>query len=403
MNDPQSSLLDDLKVVELSHVMAAPTCGMMLADMGADVIKVERLPAGDDLRRSAPHIDGYSVPYAMMNRNKRSLAVNLKSAAGRGALRDLIMSADIFIENYRPGAMAHFGIAYDDLKEAHPGLIYLSLSGFGATGPYAERGGFDLVAQGMSGLMSITGEGPGRPPVKVGAPATDISAGILAAMGILAAVNQRHRTGRGQFVDTSLFEAGIMLTYWQSAIYFGSGEVPGAMGSAHPLMAPYQAFETADGWINVGAANQANWEKLTECLEAPELALDPRFADGNDRRANLAPLVEILSRHFRRLGSDDWLARLEEFGIPAGPVLDVKQVSEDPQTQARDMVREIGGGGHPPIRVLGHPVKFSESSTAIRRPAPRLGQHSREVLAEIGYDDARISALAAAADITIAD
>ncbi len=392
-------LLDDLKVVEMSHVMAAPTCGLMLADMGADVIKVERMSSQDDVRNNAPFNDGYSVPFAMMNRNKRSFVVNTRSDAGRAALKDLIASADIFIENYRLGAMAHFGVDYGTMKTVNPKLIYCSLSGFGATGPYANRGGFDLVAQGMSGLMSITGEGPGRPPVKVGSPATDITAGILSAMSILAAVHQRARTGEGQFVDTSLFEAGITLTYWQSAIFFGSGEIPGAMGSAHPLMAPYQAFETADGWINVGAANQSNWRKLTECLEAPELADDARFKDGNDRMKNLAVLVEILTEHFRRRGNEEWLARLEEFGIPAGPVLDVKQVSEDPQTQAREMIREIGGDGHPPTRVLGHPVKFSAADTKIRRAAPRPGQHSAEVLTEIGYSAGQIEALTANGDV----
>ncbi len=397
------SLLAGLKVVEMSHVMAAPTCGLMLADMGAEVIKVERMPAGDDLRRSAPLNDGYSVPFAMMNRNKRSFAVNTKGEEGRAALKDLIAKADIFIENYRPGAMAHFGVDYDTMKAINPRLIYCSLSGFGATGPYSSRGGFDLVAQGMSGLMSITGEGPGRPPVKVGSPATDISAGILAAMGILAAVNQRHNDGEGQFVDTSLFEAGIMLTYWQSAIFFGSGEIPGAMGSAHPLMAPYQAFQTADGWVNVGAANQANWLKLTKCLDAEELADDPRFKDGNDRMASLTALVDVLTAKFMVRGNDEWLARLEEFGIPAGPVLDVKQVSEDPQTIAREMVREVSGDRQPMTRVLGHPVKFSASSTEISCPAPRFGQHSREILAEIGYETAQIDKLIEAENIHAED
>lgn len=402
MSDAKPSLLADLKVVEMSHVMAAPTCGLMLADMGANVIKVERTPAGDDVRRNAPFNGDYSVPFAMMNRNKRSFAVNMKQAEGRAALKDLIASADIFIENYRPGAMAHYGIDYDTMKAINPRLIYCSLTGFGSTGPYTSRGGFDLVAQGMSGLMSITGEGPGRPPVKVGSPVTDISAGILAAMGILAAVNQRHQTGEGQFVDTSLFEAGIMLTYWQSAIFFGSGNVPGAMGSAHPLMAPYQAFETANGWINVGAANQANWEKLTKCLNAEELANDPRFVSGNDRMAHLDALVEMLTAHFKTRGNDEWLQILEDHGIPAGPVLDVKQMSEDPQTIAREMVREVSGDGHPPTNVLGHPVKFSASTTAIQRPAPRLGQHSREILNEIDYDKEQIAMLAKAGHI-IAD
>ena len=238
-------LLAGIRVIEFSHVMAAPTCGMMLADMGADVIKVERLPGGDSVRGSAPFTDDVSAPFTMMNRNKRGLALDLRSEDGKAVFQRLIEGADVFIENYRMGAADHYGVGYTEMQAANPRLVYCSVSGFGRTGPYAERGGFDLVAQGMSGLMSITGEGPGRPPVKVGAPVTDITAGILAAMGILGAIIKRGQTRRGQLVDTSLFEAGITHTYWQSAIFMASGVLPEAMGSAHPLMAPYQAFETA--------------------------------------------------------------------------------------------------------------------------------------------------------------
>ena len=259
-------MLDGLRVIELSHVMAAPTCGLMLSDMGADVIKVERLPGGDDIRNLAPFVDGVSNPFAMMNRNKRGIALNLRTDGGKSVLKKLILDADVFIENYRAGVMEHYGVGHDQVKDGNSKLIYCSVSGYGRTGPLADKGGFDLVAQGMSGLMSITGEGAGRPPVKVGAPVTDITAGTLAAMGILGALVSRGRTGKGQYLDTSLFEAGIMHTYWQSSIYFGSGEVPEAMGSAHPLMAPYQAFQTLDGWINVGSANQGLWEKLVVLL-----------------------------------------------------------------------------------------------------------------------------------------
>jgi crotonobetainyl-CoA:carnitine CoA-transferase CaiB-like acyl-CoA transferase len=385
MTKDSKGLLAGLRVIELSHVMAAPTCGMMLADMGADVIKVERFPGGDGVRRNAPHIDGYSAPFTMMNRNKRGVAINTKTPEGLAALRQMIGSADIFIENYRPGAMEHYGIGYDDLKADFPTLVYCSLSGFGKGGPLGHQGGFDLVAQGMSGLMSFTGEGAGRPPVKVGSPVTDITAGILAAMSILGAIVQRGRTGQGQMVDTSLFEAGIALSYWQSAIHLASGEIPCAMGSAHPLMAPYQAFQTSDGWINVGAASQATWEGLVKCLDDPALGEDPRFVDNLGRMEHLDELVADLNERFVLKTTDDWLTVLEEFDVPAGPVLNVQQMAQHPQTIARDMIRDVPGGDRPDMKAIGHPVKFSDADTVITRPAPRLGEHTRDVLLESGY------------------
>src|SRR5690348_13401642 len=260
--------------------MAGPACSMLLADMGADVIKVERIPDGDDSRRMVPPtVADQSAAFLIMNRNKRGIALDLRSEAGRNVLSCLLQRADVLIENFRRGAMDQMGFGYAAVHAMNPRLVYCSISGFGRTGPYADRGGFDLIAQGMSGLMSITGEGPGRPPVKVGAPVTDITAGVLACMGVLAALHRRNQTGQGQMVDTSLFEAGIMHTYWQSAICFATGTPPGPMGSAHPLNAPYQAFPTADGWITVGAANQANWQRLLRVLDAEALAEDPRFAD----------------------------------------------------------------------------------------------------------------------------
>ncbi len=376
-------LLDGIRVLEMSHVMAAPACGLMLADLGADVIKVERLPEGDGVRNSAPYVDGESAPFAMMNRNKRGLAIDTRDPKAMAMFKQLLMKADVFIENYRQGAMEHFGIGYEQIKNDCPRLIYTSITGYGRTGPYAERGGFDLVAQGMSGLMSITGEGPGRPPVKVGAPVTDITAGSLACMGVLGALYARSQTGKGQLVDTSLFEAGIMHTYWQSAIHMASGEIPGAMGSAHPLMAPYQAFKTKDGWINIGAANQGLWTKLAGLLGAAHLADDPRFKTGNDRIKNLGALVEAITPFFEKKTTQDWFDELDAVGIPAGPVLDIQQMTTDPQTLARGMVQDIGSSKGSSLRVIGHPVKYSEAPTSIRRGAPSCGEHSREILLEV--------------------
>jgi crotonobetainyl-CoA:carnitine CoA-transferase CaiB-like acyl-CoA transferase len=387
--------LDDLKVLDLSHIMAGPVCGLMLADLGADVIKVEKLPGGDDSRRTTPpEIDGQSAAFLMMNRNKRGIALDLKQAAGKGVLWRLIERADVLIENFRQGAMEKLGFGYEAVKARNPKMIYCSVSGFGRTGPYADRGGFDLVAQGMSGLMSITGEAPGRPPVKVGAPVTDITAGILAAMGVLAALFRRQQTGQGQMVDTSLFEAGITHTYWQSAIFLATGVSPGPMGSAHPLLAPYQAFQTRDGWLTVGAANQANWERLLAVLEAEALGQDLRFVDNAARMANLPLLVEELNQLFRRRTTADWLARLDASGVPAGPVLSIAAMQADPQTQARHMVTETAHTTLGPVKTIGIPVKFSDTPGTLRRGAPLLGEHSREILREHGYSDLEIEALA---------
>jgi len=383
--------LKGCRVVELAHIMAGPVCGLMLADMGAEVVKVEKL-AGDDTRRMLPpDVKGESAAFMMMNRNKRGIALDLKQDDGREALLRLLDRADVVIENYRKGTMEKLGLGYDTLKARNPGLIYCEISGFGRSGPYAERGGFDLIAQGMSGLMSITGEGPGRPPVKVGAPVTDITAGILAAMGVSAAYAHKLQTGEGQKVDTSLFEAGIVHSYWQSAIAFATGVSPGAMGSAHPLNAPYQAFRTADGWVNIGAANQKNWERLVEILGRPELGSDPRFVTNDRRMANRPALEAALNKVFETKATDAWLAILEEGGFPAGPVLSIGEMHEDPQALAREMIVATDHPVAGRVNTLGLPVKFSATPGGIARPAPVLGQHSREVLAELGFSEREIA------------
>ncbi|HEX6979183.1 MAG TPA: CaiB/BaiF CoA-transferase family protein [Alphaproteobacteria bacterium] len=380
--------LAGLKVVELAHIMAGPVCGLMLADLGADVVKVEKMPGGDDTRRMVPpKVDGESAAFLMMNRNKRGIAVNLKTPGGVEVLRRLLRDADVLIENHRRGTMERLGLGYEELSRTNPGLIYCAVSGFGRTGPYADRGGFDLIAQGMSGLMSITGEGPGRPPVKVGAPVTDITAGILAAMGVLAAYVHRLKTGQGQMVDTSLFEAGIVHTYWQSAICFATGISPGPLGSAHPLNAPYQAFPTADGWINVGAANQANWERFVDAVGAPELKADPRFKTNADRMANLSVLVDLLSVKLRTRTTAAWLSCLDAAGVPAGPVLSIAEMHADPQTRARDMVVTTRHSRLGDVKTIGAPVKFSATPGGVRRPAPVFGEHTEEVLRSLGYGD----------------
>ena len=389
--------LTGLKVIELAHIMAGPACGLMLADMGADVIKVEKVPGGDDSRRFLPpDIDGEAAAFMMMNRNKRGIAVNLKEPGGKKVIKRLFKTADVVIENYRIDTMDKLGLGYDDLIKENPGLIYCAISGFGRTGPYAERGGFDLIAQGMSGLMSITGEGPGRPPVKMGAPITDITAGILGAMAVSAAYAHKLKTGEGQKIDTSLFEAGIVHTYWQSAIGLATGVAPGPMGSAHPLNGPYQAFQTTDGWITLGAANQKNWLRMLDVLDAPEIADDPRFAENSDRMTFLKELEDLLGAIFAKHSTEDWLARLDAAGVPAGPVLNVNEMHKDPQTVARDMVVEVDHAQVGPVKTLGIPVKFSETPGQVTSSAPVYGQHTREVLSEYGFDEGEIDTLVSA-------
>jgi crotonobetainyl-CoA:carnitine CoA-transferase CaiB-like acyl-CoA transferase len=396
INGKKTGPLEGLKVIDLSHIMAGPACSMLLADMGADVIKVEKMPGGDDARRMVPPtIADESTAFLIMNRNKRGIALNLKTENGRGVLTRLLKDADVLIENYRRGTMEKMGFGYDVLRAMNPKLIYCSISGFGRTGPYADRGGFDLVAQGMSGLMSITGERPGCPPMKAGAPVTDITAGILACVGVLAALHARESSGQGQMVDTSLFEAGITLTYWHSAICFATGQSPGPMGTAHPLNAPYQAFPALDGWITVGAANQENWLRLLEALGAPELGNDPRFANNAERMRNLSALTAALTPLFQRRTVTEWLHRLEESGVPAGPVLDIAQMHADPQALAREMIVETTHPKAGPVKSIGLPIKFSETPGGVRSAAPVLGQHTQEVLREHGFSNAEIDQMAA--------
>jgi crotonobetainyl-CoA:carnitine CoA-transferase CaiB-like acyl-CoA transferase len=392
------SALSGVRVVELSHIMAGPVCGLLLGDLGADVIKVERLPNGDGTRGFVPpDVKGESAAFMMLNRGKRGVAVDLRSEEGRSVVRRLVKDADVIIENFRAGTMEKMGLGYDDLSAINEKLVYCQITGFGSTGPMSNRGGFDLIAQGYSGLMSVTGEGPGRAPVKVGAPVTDITAGILAALGVVSALFERERTGKGQHVDTSLFEAGITQTFWQSAIALASGVSPGPMGSAHPLAAPYQTFPTTDGWINVGASNEATWTRLTEALNAAELREDPRFSTNPDRMAQLDDLVRVLAPHFLERSTESWLERLQDAGVPAGPIASVGEMLENPQTKARGMVIDVEHSSLGLVRSLGFPVKMSGSGptedSEPLRGAPLLGEHTRQVLAEAGFTGMEVDRL----------
>ena len=387
--------LAGVRVLELTQVMAGPVCGLMLADLGADVVKIEKIPDGDDSRRyDRPSVNGESAAFLMMNRGKRGLALDLKHAAGRDALIRMARRADVLLENFRHGTLKRLGIGYERLRAENPALIYCAVSGWGASGPYAAKGGFDLIAQGASGLMAYTGE-PGREPVKVGSPVTDINAGILAALGIVSAYVHRLKTGEGQLIDTSLFEAGLQQSYWHAAVHFATGESPGPSGSAHVLSAPYQAFRTRDGWINIGGANQANWERIARVLGAPQWIDDARFRTNGERMRNLPALIAAMTERLAARSSAEWLQVLDAAGVPCGPIHSLAEALADPQALAREMVIAIDHPRAGRTRAVGMPVKFSVSGSGSRRPAPLFGEHTREVLREYGFAPAEIEALLA--------
>lgn len=385
--------LEGTVVLDATQVMAGPFCTLLLADMGADIIKVEKPRGGDDSRSMGPpFIRGESAAFLAVNRNKRSVVLNLKSEEGREVFRRLARRSDILVENFRPGTMEGLDLHYEAIQKINPTIIYCSVSGFGQTGPYRSRGGFDLVAQGMSGLISVTGH-PGSPPAKVGVPISDLNAGIFAAYGILAAYVHRLKTGVGQQVDTSLLEGAIAYTFWESSIYFATGEIPPPMGSAHRLNAPYQVFETKDGALSIGAANQSTWEKLCKVLDREDLARDPRFLTNADRVRHYRKLADILQPLFLQRKRGEWLELLEAAGVPAGPIYNMAQVYEDPHVRDRGMLVELDHPVAGKIKNIGIPVKLSVTPAQIRHPAPLLGQHTDEVLLWLGLDHSEISRL----------
>ncbi len=385
--------LQGIKVIDFSQILAGPFCTMMLSDMGADVIKIEKPNGGDDTRRyGPPFIEGESAAFLTLNRNKRSIVLDLKSEQGIAVVRRMLEDADVMIHNFRPGVVDRMGLGYDDVSALNPAIVYCTVSGFGTTGPYSSRAGFDLVAQGMSGLMSINGF-PGAPPAKVGVPMADLNTGMFCAYGILTAYINRLSTGKGQHVDASLIESGIAYTLYESATYFATGEVAGPLGSAHRMIAPYQAFATRDGYINIGAANQNNWERMCRAIGREDLLDDDRFASNPERMVSIEALTPIMEETFRTKTTSHWVEILETAGVPCGPIYNIEQVYSDPHVQSREMsvvLEHPKAGG---IRNIGVPVKLSDTPGSVRTPAPLLGQHSDEVLSQYGYAGTEIAAL----------
>jgi formyl-CoA transferase len=368
-------------VIDLTQVMAGPFCTMLLADLGADVIKIEP-PQGDSTRTMPGAVGTDSPSFNAVNRGKRSVVVNLKTRAGVEAVKALARTADIVVENYRPGVMASLGLDYASLSALNPRLIYASISGYGQTGPQRNKGGFDLVAQGVSGIMSVTGE-PGGAPVKSGIPLTDLGAGLFATVGILAALEHRHKTGRGQQVDTSLLDAGVGLSVWESTQYFSGRGIPERLGSAHRMSAPYQAFRCADGYITIGGANDRSFHRICEVLGHPEWKEMPEFLTDGTRirnRADLAARIEAITAAKPRA---HWLALFDANNIPCGPINDYAQVFEDPQVLARELVVDVEHPTLGAIRALGSPIKLSATPPNVRRRAPLLGEHTEEVLSDV--------------------
>ena len=386
--------LSGVRVLDVTQVMAGPYCAMLLCDLGADVIKIEP-PGGDSTRRMAGARGADSPAFNAVNRGKRGIVVDLKTDRGRRVAARLATAADVFVENYRPGVMRRCGLGYDDLRAVNPRLVYASISGYGQTGPCAARGGFDLVAQGVSGVMSVTGE-PGRPPVKAGVPLTDLGAALFALAGVLAALHSRALTGEGQHIDASLVEAGLAMSVWEATEHLSDGGVPEPLGSAHRMSAPYQAIECADGYVTVGAANDRLFARLCAALGHPEWARDPAFADDAARVKNRLALAERIQEVTRTASREHWLARFEADGVPCGPINTYADALADEQIVAREMVVETDHPTLGRLRTLGAPVKLSRTPLTTGRPAPVLGQHTREVLGEVGYTDAEVSELRAA-------
>ncbi|MBC5810541.1 MAG: CoA transferase [Candidatus Eremiobacteraeota bacterium] len=378
--------LSGIKVLEVANFIAGPYCGMQLADLGADVVKVENPVGGDMVRQTAPFIEGISSNFIRLNRNKRSLALDLKAPEGKAIFRQLATRADIIVENLRPGTMAELGLDYARLRPLNRGLIYVAASGWGQDGPYAQLAGLDIIAQGMSGLMSITGIEGGE-PVKVGVPITDLVCALYGALGAVAALNARHADGEGQLIDVSLFESGVSLAMWEAGKYFATGEVAKRQGSAHQVSAPYQAIRSSDGYFTAGATTPKNWNLFCSVLGLEAIRDEPRYAENYLRRQHKEELMPVIEAVTTTKPAAYWVERLQEVGVPCGLLQDYGQVFTDPHLKARNMFVDAPHAKLGPVKQIASAMRFSRTPTRMTAAGPLLGEHSREVLGELGLSD----------------
>jgi formyl-CoA transferase len=384
--------LFDVRVLEVGNFIAGPFCGMQLADLGAEVIKIEQPDGGDQVRLAGPFVDGQSSPFVRLNRNKRSLALDLKAPQGKEVFRRLVLTADVVVENLRPGTMRELELDYPRLAELNPRLVYVASSGWGQDGPLSPLAGLDIMAQARSGLMSITGM-PDSDPVKVGVPVCDLVCALYGALAALSALRVRERTGRGQYVDVSLLEAGVSLAVWEAGKYFATGEIPKPLGSAHQANAPYQAVRSADGWFTIGAASTRNWRSFCEALGLRRLLDDARYADTNSRHRNREALIAEIEEVTVTRPTEHWIGLLEEAGVPCAPIQDYGQVFNDPHLAARDFFWE---GPHPTLgsaRQIGSPMRLSDTPVVRDRAGPLFGEDSEAVVRSLGYSAEEVASL----------
>lgn len=385
--------LQGIRVLEVGNFMAAPFCTMQLADLGADVVKIENPDGGDQVRTTGPFLDGESSNFVRLNRNKRSLALDLKAQAGKEIFRNLAARADVLVENLRPGTMKDLELDWPRLSKLNPRLVYVAASGWGQDGPYAQRPGLDIIAQGMSGLMSITGVEGGKAPVKIGVPMTDLACALYGALAALAALRVRDQTGRGQFVDVCLFEAGVSFAVWEAGKYFATGEVPKPLGSAHQTSAPYQALQASDGHFTIGATSTPNWTALCKVLGLEHLAGDPRFSKNHLRHQSRRELIPLIEAVTARKPSAHWVAELTKAGVPCGPLLTYDQVFHDPHLNERGFFPDAPHKKLGAVKQIGSPMRLSETPAVMRAAGPLLGEHTTEVLRELDTPEEEIRRL----------
>ena len=377
--------LDGIKVLELSRTLAGPFCSMQLADMGAEVIKVEQPGIGDETRSYIPpEVKGESCYFMSLNRNKRSITLNLKTEEGQRIVKQLVKDADVLIENFRTGTMEKFGLGYDVLKQINPRLVYCAVSGFGRTGPMKNEPAYDLLMQGFGGLMSVTGE-DGRAPVKVGFSIVDLATGLYASLGVVLALLNREKTVKGQYVEASLLDTIVSLTSYLGQSVLSTGKVPGRMGSQHPNLVPYQAFETKDGYVIIAVPNDRLWRKMCDALELHELKDHPKYAVNENRVAHRKELVETLMEYTRQKDSSEIIERLKRAGVPSGPIHNIAELLAHPQVQHREMIQEVEHPAIGKLKMLGVPVKLSETPGAVKKAPPLLSEDTEEVLVHLGY------------------